>query len=273
MLSGLMLTAFLMGLGGIAHCAAMCGAPCAAAMPRGVPLMALVGRCIAYMLLGLAASTGAGLVSSWGQRISMLQPLWVMLQLAALILGVWLLWTGCIPRQINDWGQQAYHHAQEKLMGSHAPRWLRMSRPIVPLLAGLGWALMPCGLLYAALVVAALASEPWGGAVVMLCFALPSAIGVWAAPALLRRLSGLTHGSTTGSGAPSAVVPILWIKTADGSAQPPSCNAESKGQGTPVASPLVDPRWAVRLAGLSLTVMAAWAVWHQLVAQWKAWCA
>ncbi len=35
MLTGLMLTAFLMGLGGIPHCGAMCGTACAAAFPAG----------------------------------------------------------------------------------------------------------------------------------------------------------------------------------------------------------------------------------------------
>ena len=163
MLTGLMLTAFFMGLGGIAHCAAMCGAPCAAALPGGVPLLALVGRALAYTLLGLVASTGAGLISRWGQQISMLQPIWLMLQLAAVMLGLWLLWTGSMPRQVNVWGQQAYHRARDRVLGQDAPHWLNAWRPVMPLFAGMVWAVMPCGLLYAALMVAALASEPWGG--------------------------------------------------------------------------------------------------------------
>lgn len=270
MLTGLLLTAFLMGLGGIAHCAAMCGAPCAAALPRGVPILALVGRCLAYMLLGLVASTGAGLISRWGQQISMLQPIWVMLQLAAVLLGLWLLWTGHMPRQVNTWGQQAYHRARQKLMGEGAPSWLRASRPVLPLVAGFAWAVMPCGLLYAALMVAALASEPWGGAVVMLAFAVPSAFGVWAAPALLKWLGRRTQQQPAASGASAAVVPILWFKSKDDAVP----NAAPTGQGATTApATLIDPRWAVRLAGLSLTLIAAWAVSHQLVAQWQAWCA
>lgn len=271
MLTGLLLTAFLMGLGGIAHCAAMCGAPCAAALPRGVPVLALVGRCLAYMLLGLVAATGAGLISRWGQQISMLQPIWVMLQLAAVLLGLWLLWTGHVPRQVNAWGQQAYHRARHKVVGDGAPSWLRASRPVLPLIAGFAWAVMPCGLLYAALMVAALAPEAWGGAAVMLAFAVPSAFGVWAAPALLKWLGRVTaQRQPAANGASAAVVPILWFKSTD----PAKPNSAPVGQGVASASGAwVDPRWAVRLAGLSLALIAAWAVSHQLVAQWQAWCA
>lgn len=274
MLTGLLLTALLMGLGGIAHCAAMCGAPCAAALPRGVPLLALVGRALAYMLLGLVASTGAGLLSRWGQQISMLQPLWIMLQLAAVLLGLWLLWTGYMPRQVNAWGQQAYHRVRSRLMGPGAPTWLRVAHPALPLLAGMIWAVMPCGLLYAALMVAALASEPWGGALVMLAFAVPSSFGVWAAPALFKwlgRFQQRTSAEGRGPGplAGAAVAPILWFQSRD--VAKPDVKPPVQGAGTP--STLIDPRWAVRLAGLSLALIAAWAVSHQLVAQWQAWCA
>ena len=35
----------------------------------------------------------------------------------------------------------------------------------------------------------------------------------------------------------------------------------------------LDQRLAVRIAGLGLAAMAAWGLWHQLWAQWQAWCA
>ena len=269
MLTGLMLTAFFMGLGGIAHCAAMCGAPCAAALPGGVPILALVGRALAYTLLGLVASTGAGLISRWGQQISMLQPIWLMLQLAAVMLGLWLLWTGSMPRQVNVWGQQAYHRARDRVLGQDAPHWLNAWRPVMPLFAGMVWAVMPCGLLYAALMVAALASEPWGGALIMLSFAVPSSIGVWAAPALLTWLGRVMRRQPVADGAPPAVVPILWFKSKGETA---STGAISR-QSSVTPRNVIDARWAIRLAGLSLALMAAWGVSHQLMAQWQAWCA
>src|SRR5690606_22716552 len=129
---------------------------------------------------------------------------------------------------------------------------------------------MPCGLLYAALMVATLASEPWGGAMVMLAFAVPSAFGVWAAPALLKWLGRRTQQQPAASGASAAGVPIRWFKCREDAGP----NAVPRGQGaTAGPATLIDPRWAVRLAGLSLTLIAAWAVSHQLVAQWQAWCA
>jgi hypothetical protein len=56
-----------------------------------------------------------------------------------------------------------------------------------PLIAGMLWALLPCGLLYSALIVAALAGNPWQGAGVMATFALASGLVLGVAPwALLR---------------------------------------------------------------------------------------
>lgn len=270
MLTGLLITAFLMGLGGIPHCAAMCGAACAAAMPRGVPLLALVGRCLGYALLGLVASASAGLISQWGRQISMLQPIWVMLQMAAVLLGLWLLWSGRMPRQVDLWGQLLYRRVRDRVGRSTLLSGAPGLKPVLPLLAGMAWAVLPCGLLYAALMVAALASEPWGGALVMLAFALPSALGVWAAPALLRRLRRVPAADRSNSGQALPVVPVLWI-TPDGgkTAQPGSVSPRVSAE----RGALVDPRWAVRMAGLGLALMAAWAVSHQLVAQWQAWCA
>jgi len=272
MLTGLLLTALLMGLGGIAHCAAMCGAPCAAAFPRGVPLLALAGRCVAYMLLGSVAATAAGLISRWGQQISMLQPIWVMLQLAAVLLGTWLLWTGHMPRQVNALGQQAYHSLRHKFASRAESSALRPLRPLVPFVAGMAWAAMPCGLLYAALMVAALASEPWGGALVMLTFALPSALGVWAAPALFKWLGRVVSRQQAVTDNRGAVVPILWLKSPRAGSPVETAPAPVEPSAVGGGS-LFDPRWAVRLAGLSLALLAGWAVSHQLMTQWQAWCA
>ena len=269
MLSGLIVTAFLMGVGGIAHCAAMCGAPCAAVLPRGVPVLALCGRCVVYATLGLVASSSTGLLARWGQQVSMLQPLWLMLQLAAVLLGLWLLVTGRMPEQANVAGRELYmrlrqHAVSRRQLGSagQTARWL-------PFFAGLAWGAMPCGLLYAALMVAALASEPWGGGLVMLAFAIPSATGVWAAPRLLKWFAHFRKRPAQLVNNPTQQVPILWFKDAPGCESTKTSAVCESSQ----ASQAFDPRWAVRLAGLSLALTAAWAVSHQVMAQWRAWCA
>lgn len=279
MLSGLMLTAFLMGAGGMAHCAAMCGTACAAAFPRGVPLLALLGRCVGYTALGAVAALSAGLVAQWGRQAAILQPFWLLAQAAAVVMGCWLLFTGRVPAVLDQWGQGAYWRLRGRVrraVGDHpASRW----RPWWPLLAGVAWAALPCGLLYAALMVAALASTPWGGGLVMLSFALPSAVGVWAAPALLARLSRRGEPAQPALSTP-AVVPVLWLQRVDA----PSQNGSSADMARYAPGPtlaglprnqglLIDPKWAVRTSGLCLGGMAAWGLAHNLLDQWRAWCA
>ena len=190
MLSSLILTAFLMGLSGAPHCAAMCGVPCAAALRRDLPISALLGRWLGYGLLGAVAAASAGLVSQWSRDISFLKPLWLMAQAAAVMFGLWLAAKGRMPRQLDQWGLDLYHRLRERF-GQQADvagirPWVGQMAPFV---AGLAWAALPCGLLYGALMVAALAPDPLGGFAVMSAFAIPSGVGVWAAPKLLSRLT------------------------------------------------------------------------------------
>ena len=282
-LTNLLLTAFLMGLAGIPHCTAMCGAACAAAFPRGVSPWTLLGRAVGYVCLGVVAATAAGLVSRWGQQVAMIKPLWMMAQLAMVLLGGFMLLRGVIPERVDQAGKGLYVRLRANWQ-ARSTSWPPLVRKSWPLLAGLAWALLPCGLLYSALMVAALASQPWEGGLVMLVFALPSAVGVWAAPALLRWLRGQGgQGALAGAGAP---VPVIWMRT-DGSAaaeagtlrspvpvvQKPSEPMSSEATSTWVAPTWLDQQLAVRIAGLGLGSMAAWGLWHQLWAQWQAWCA
>lgn len=283
MLTNLLVTAFLMGLAGIPHCTAMCGAACAAAFPKGVSAWTLLGRAIGYACLGVVAATAAGLVSRWGQQVAMLKPLWMMAQLAMVLLGGFMLLRGFIPERVDQAGKGLYLRLRSGWMARSAG-WPAVVRKVWPLLAGLAWALLPCGLLYAALMVAALASHAWEGGLVMLAFALPSALGVWAAPAMLRWLKGRgEQGALATAGAP---VPVIWMRAdaASGSdaviARASACASPHRSEAMPSAghSTLAAPAWldqqlAVRIAGLGLAVMAAWGLWHQLWAQWQAWCA
>lgn len=273
MLTGLLFTAFLMGLGGMPHCAAMCGAACAVAFPRGLPAGTWLGRLLGYATLGAVAAVSAGAVSRWGREVAMLKPLWVMAQVAVVLLGLHLLISGRMPAMLDGAGRAAYDGLRAHVAAmSQAlqPPWRGLWQAGWPLLGGLAWALLPCGLLYAALMVAALAPDAWGGALVMLAFGVPSSVGVWVAPWLMRRL-GLGRAPV----AAEASVPVIWLRPEGaGDALPPA------PLGTPRASPepspraaWVDPRWAVRASGLGLALMGVWSVWHQLVAQWQAWCA
>ncbi|HEX5355156.1 MAG TPA: sulfite exporter TauE/SafE family protein [Aquabacterium sp.] len=280
MLSSLMLTAFLMGLGGIPHCAAMCGAACAAFLPRGVPLTSLVGRCLGYAVLGAVAAASFGAAAQWGRQFSFLQPLWMLAQALVLVLGILLLVSGGMPRQFDSLGQQVYRDVRARLNASEVFREGGKLRAIWPLVAGMAWALLPCGLLYAAVMVAALAPDPMGGAMVMLAFALPGALGVWGAPAVLRWLSAWRSPAAVAAGAAAPVAtsqselaPVLWLKSERASDDAAVCAGGSGQSQWAASSGLVDPRWAVRLSGLMLVGMSAWALYHQVMDQWKAWCA
>lgn len=283
MLSSLLLTAFLMGLAGIPHCTAMCGAACAAAFPKGVSAWTLLGRAVGYACLGVVAATAAGLVSRWGQQVAMIKPLWMMAQLAMVLLGGFMLLRGFVPERVDQAGKGLYVRLRSGWQ-SRSASWPLVVRKSWPLLAGLAWALLPCGLLYAALMVAALASRPWEGGLVMLAFALPSALGVWAAPAMLRWLKGRsTPGASATAGAP---VPVIWMQAEGAAAQGAAAMRASVSVASPLAEALplsgastwrapawLDQQLAVRIAGLGLAAMAAWGLWHQLWAQWQAWCA
>ncbi|MES2089272.1 MAG: sulfite exporter TauE/SafE family protein [Pseudomonadota bacterium] len=281
MLSGLMVTAFLMGVGGIPHCTAMCGAACAAVLRKPVPLPALLGRAIGYALLGAVAAASTSGLALWAQQSAVLQPLWLLAQLSALSLGLWLAVTATMPARLDQWGQGFYRRLQAWAVASPRVQALPAASLFAPLLAGMMWAALPCGLLYGAVMVAALANGPVDGALVMVAFALPSALGLWAAPWLLVRMgwSRSTLGQVT-----MAPVPIVWLRPqvvlaagdAKGVGGAPSVSCRSASSIlAPVSRwrSLSNPRWAIRISGLMLAVMSAWAVYHRLVTQWQAWCA
>ena len=277
MLTGLLLSAFLMGLGGMAHCAAMCGMACSVALPKGVPLMALLGRSLGYAALGAMAAASAGVIAQLGREVAFLQPFWIMLLAAAVVLGLWLAFTGRMPAMLDHWGLGVYRRTRARWQAwaaAHAGAWWQ---PAWPLLAGALWAFLPCALLYGALMLAALAPDAAGGAAVMLVFSVPSAFGVWAAPWVLGRLLRRSAASTGAAPPPGpaglgTVAPVLWLRLQPVVATdaPPAVAPPQEGsRGTA----WMDPRWAVRLAGLGMAAMAGWGISHHLWMQYQAWCA
>jgi hypothetical protein len=170
--------------------------------------------------------------------------------------------------------------------GVPPPDVTRGSAPwMLHLVGGMAWALLPCGLLYAAVMTAALAPSPQGGALVMLCFALPGAVGVWAAPAVLSWVRGRWSGGVATQAA-FTPVPVIWLRaepvvmakgfsagTNPSPAIGAACNAPQAGHSALPQISTADVRWAVRLSGAMLAAMAAWGAYHLVMAQWRAWCA
>ena len=191
MQSSLALTALLMGLVGGPHCVVMCGAACAgigqAAGPRkNTALLTFqLGRILGYSVLGgLAAASMQGL--GWlTVQSAALRPVWSMLHVAALVLGLVLLVQARQPVWLESAGRRVWRAARALAAGWGGG---------APLVLGTLWALLPCGLLYSALLVAALAGGPLAGAMVMALFALGTSVTMLAGPWLWLRLRGAAPG-------------------------------------------------------------------------------
>lgn len=220
-------TALLMGLAGGPHCVAMCGAACAgvirivrapaggvaALQPAAPSLPAAVfhaGRVAGYAAAGAAAAaTMQGLVLA-SVHLSALRPAWVLLHVFVLAWGALLAVSGRQPVWAHRVGRWA------------AARLRPMTRSAFGVLAaGALWVAMPCGLLYSALMLAALSNGVLEGAAVMALFALGGAVSLLVAPWLWQRLrsgAGLVsqQWGTRLAGAMLAAVALqaLWMDLA-----------------------------------------------------------
>ena len=181
----LVASAFLMGLAGAPHCAAMCGAACSVvAGPRhgagaGVvaspPLLALhAGRVVGYAAMGAVAAASVAGISAFSAAAPVVKPLWTIVHVAAVVLGLWLAVSGRAPAWLSSAKPRLGTLAQAQPI--HVYRKLPASARAG--LAGVAWVIVPCGLLQSALLVSALASSPASGAGVMAAFALASTAGL-----------------------------------------------------------------------------------------------
>jgi sulfite exporter TauE/SafE len=182
-------SALMMGLAGIPHCLAMCGATCTAAGGRA-PLAFQMGRLAGYGLAGALAASSMQLLSQLGQSTAMLRPVWVLVQVAAFLLGMALLLRGRQPAWLERLGQDMARQVEVPVSGLRQggvslAGTKRLSRAG---LAGLAWVAWPCGLLHSALLLSALASGPVQGGMVMAAFALTSGAGLTVGPWLMSRL-------------------------------------------------------------------------------------
>jgi len=193
--SALVATALLMGLAGGPHCAAMCGAACSAVAGQDGPLsqrmLALhTGRIAGYAAGGALAASSVSTLAGFTAAAPMLRPLWGMVHVAAIVLGLWLLHTGRAPGWLS-----APVPRPARLAESQPVRILRtLPAPARAGLIGACWMAMPCGLLQSALLVAALASGALPGAAVMATFALASTLGLWLAQSLWSGLRRADEG-------------------------------------------------------------------------------
>ncbi|HPK31205.1 MAG TPA: sulfite exporter TauE/SafE family protein [Ottowia sp.] len=191
MQASLAFTAVLMGLAGGPHCIAMCGAACAgigqaAGERRGAALALFqLGRVVGYALLGaLAAASMQGL--GWlTVHSAALRPVWTMVHVAAAVIGLVLL----IQARQPLWLETGARRIWARVRGA-TQRWGLAA----PLGIGVAWALLPCGLLYSALLVATLSGSWVEGALTMALFALGTSVAMTAGPWLLLRFGADVRG-------------------------------------------------------------------------------
>lgn len=203
----LILAGLTLGLAATPHCAAMCGAPCAA-MTHGSRRSASgfhAGRVIGYAVGGAVAAGSVGLLGIWSQATPALRPIWTLLHLGFLSLGLWWLATGRQPSMLRSAGAGSVPVPVPVRWLRRPPQWVRAS------VAGIGWVAWPCAALQGALMLAALASSPQGGALVMVAFALASAPGLAMAPWLWARWR-----AAGGGGASAKQVSALGFRAAGG---------------------------------------------------------
>ena len=186
------ITALFMGIVGGPHCVAMCGAACAgisrAAGERSTRALWTFqfSRMFGYSLFGAFAAGSVQGLAVLGTNTIAIRPVWTMFHAAAFLLGLALIWQARQPAWIDNLGQSLWRKARPVLT--------RLG-PRASIVLGVGWAFMPCGLLYSALLVASLSANVFEGAAIMALFSLGTSISLTAAPWLLLRLRGGQSGA------------------------------------------------------------------------------
>jgi sulfite exporter TauE/SafE len=182
MSASLLAAAAVAGLAGSPHCIAMCGAACAGVGGHDArrALAFQAGRLSGYAALGAVVALSAGALQWAAAHAALLKPLWGMFHVAVIMLGASLLWLGAQPAWVERGALKLWRALRMRTLALDSVRW--------PFATGALWALLPCGLLYAALMLAALADSALEGAAVMAVFALASGAVLQLGATLARRL-------------------------------------------------------------------------------------
>lgn len=216
----LLLTAFTLGLLGSGHCIAMCGGiaaafgmrACATPSGSGAPAVALplqaLGRLASYGALGaLAGGVGAAATEIVpGATVALRVVAGVLL--VAMGLYVAGLWRGLLALERFGGG---LFRATRRIAA-------QADGPAQPLLMGLAWGLLPCGLVYSSLGWSlAAGGSASGGALLMIAFGLGTLPAVSGAALLGAPLGELLREVRTRRFAGATVIAFgLWTLLSGG---------------------------------------------------------
>ncbi|MBM3350397.1 MAG: sulfite exporter TauE/SafE family protein [Betaproteobacteria bacterium] len=181
MFTALTYSALLMGLAGGPHCVAMCGAACTALThsperPCGIYLYHL-GRLVGYATLGAIATFAIQSIAWLSGYSKALHPLWTFFHILIFCWGLLLISFGRQPIWVDQAGRNIWGYIKKISFhrGGH-------------FYVGMLWSLMPCGLLYSALIIASFNGNPLDGAISMAAFAMGSSASLFLAPWLWLKL-------------------------------------------------------------------------------------
>jgi sulfite exporter TauE/SafE len=166
--------ALTLGLGGSAHCLAMCSGIAAAATPTAAPLRDRIrgslllngGRLLTYVVMGAVVGTIVAATGTFDRPGGVWWP--ARLVIALLIVAVALrLLAARDVLGLERLGQQVWRRVRPLTRGA-----ARLPAGLRPLALGAVWGFLPCGLVYSALALAAASGSAAGGAMVMGVFGL-----------------------------------------------------------------------------------------------------
>jgi sulfite exporter TauE/SafE len=140
---------------------------------------------LGYSMLGALAGASMQGFGWLTVQSAALRPVWSFFHVAMVVLGLVLLFSAQQPVWLERAGRSLWALARRLAAG-----WGRGA----PLVVGTLWALLPCGLLYSALLVATLSGQALHGAAVMALFAAGSSVSMMAGPWLWLRLSRQGNG-------------------------------------------------------------------------------
>ncbi|MCC4309954.1 sulfite exporter TauE/SafE family protein [Alcanivorax marinus] len=209
--------ALMLALGGLLHCAGMCGG-IGAALTFTIPArrrqggrlwlwqgLFATGRVAAYGVLGaLAGALGGALLG----RLPGGGPAWPALfsGLLMALLAAHFLGHGALLRRLERPGARLWRRLKPL-----SDRLLPVDRPHKAVALGALWGLLPCGLVYSALLLAATTGGAGGGALVMLVFGAVTVAPVALAGVAGGRLGGRGRDHRRWAGAASLALAAWFL--------------------------------------------------------------
>lgn len=219
----LAVSAFVAGLLGGAHCAAMCGGIVAACTSRRAPgtperwrfaLAYNAGRIGSYILAGVLAGTigQASVFLHGGATVQ--RVLLIAAGVSMALLALWLAGVSGLVRRFEAAGGVVW-----KVLQPYSRRVLPADTPRQALALGALWGWLPCGMVYSVLLIAVSTGSAVEGALVMTAFGLGTLPNLLAIGALAARLRALSANPRL-RGAVAASVGALGVAALLAGAQP-----------------------------------------------------